>query len=110
VVLAGTRALDGIFGRNDEGSYNQSTLFETDTMKLARVQLGPGGLLPEHRHDRCHVLISLAQASLLDSASALNARELRLSSGDAQWYPGPVTHTLKNLGKQDVQLITLELS
>ena len=54
--LGGRACSDGIFGRNEDGSYSQSTLFETDTIKLARVQLGPGGLLPEHRYERCHVL------------------------------------------------------
>src|SRR5439155_17762752 len=61
--LGGRACSDGIFGRNEDGSYSQSTLFETDTIKLARVQLGPGGLLPEHRHDRCHVLVSLAHTA-----------------------------------------------
>jgi hypothetical protein len=43
--LGGHACTEGIFGRNEAGSYNQSTLFETDTVKLARVQLGAGGLL-----------------------------------------------------------------
>jgi hypothetical protein len=74
-----------------------------DTMKLARVQFSPGGLLPEHGHNRCHVLISLAEASLLDCSSGSDDLELHLSRGDAQWYSGPLTHTLKNLGKQDIR-------
>src|SRR5437773_9836026 len=58
--LGGRACSDVIFGRNEDGSYSQSTLFEPDTIKLARVQLDPGELLPEHHHDRCHVLVSLA--------------------------------------------------
>ncbi len=106
--LGGRACSDGIFGRNEDGSYSQSTLFETDTIKLARVQLGPGGLLPEHRHDRCHVLVSLAHTALLDSASDARSRELHLNAGDAAWYSEHIAHTLKNLSTQDVQFLTVE--
>jgi len=106
--LGGRACSDGIFGRNEDGGYSQSTLFETDTIKLARVQLGPGGLLPEHHHDRCHVLVSLAQTALLDAASNANSRELHLKAGDAAWYSERAVHTLKNLSTQDVQFLTVE--
>jgi quercetin dioxygenase-like cupin family protein len=106
--LGGRACSDGIFGRNEDGSYSQSTLFETDTIRLARVQLGPGGLLPEHHHDRCHVLVFLAQTALLDSASDAHSRELHLNAGDDAWYSERVVHALKNLSTQNVQLITVE--
>src|SRR5207245_9370173 len=106
--LGGRACSDGIFGRNEDGSYSQSTLFETDTIKLARVQLGPGSLLPEHRHDRCHVLVSLAHTALLDSASYARSRELRPNAGDAAWYSEHIAHTVKNLSTQDVQFLTVE--
>ena len=108
MAWGGRACSDGIFGRNEDGSYSQSTLFETDTIKLARVQLGPGGLLPEHHHDRCHVLVSLAQTALLDSASDARSRELHLNAGDAAWYSEHIAHTLKNLRTQDVQFLTVE--
>src|SRR5947208_736660 len=92
--LGGRACSDGIFGRNEDGSYSQSTLFETDTIKLARVQLGPRGLLPEHHHDRCHILVSLAQTALLDSASHARSRELHHNAGDAAWYSEHIAHTL----------------
>ena len=82
--------------------------FKTDTIKLARVQLGPGGLLPEHHHDRCHVLVSLAQTALLDSVSNAHSRELHLNAGDAAWYSERIAHTLKNLSTKDLQIITVE--
>jgi quercetin dioxygenase-like cupin family protein len=106
--LGGRACSDGIFGRNEDGSYTESTLFETDTIKLARVQLGPRGMLPEHRHERCHVLVSLAQTALLDSASNAQSRELHLNAGDAAWYSEHIAHTLKNLTAQDVQFLTVE--
>ena len=106
--LGGRACSDGIFGRNEEGSYNQSTLFETNTVKLARVLLGPGGFLPEHHHDRSHILVALAETALVDSAVVTEGRELHLSAGDAKWYSAPVAHMLKNVGPREAQLITVE--
>jgi quercetin dioxygenase-like cupin family protein len=104
----GSRACsDRRFGKTETGTYTQSTLFETDTVKLARVQLGPTSLLPEHRHDRCHVLIALSDAALLDE-NINQDRELHLKAGDAAWYSQAMAHSLKNLQSQEVQLITLE--
>jgi quercetin dioxygenase-like cupin family protein len=105
--LGGRACRDGRFGKTETGTYTQSTLFETDTVKLTRVELGPTSLLPEHRHDRCHVLIALSNAALRDE-NINQDRELYLKAGDAAWYSQAVAHSLKNLQSQEVQLITLE--
>jgi quercetin dioxygenase-like cupin family protein/mannose-6-phosphate isomerase-like protein (cupin superfamily) len=105
--LGGRACSDFRFGKSETGMYTQSTLFETDTVKLARVELGPMSLLPEHRHDRCHVLIALSNAALLDENTNQD-RELHLKAGDAAWYSQALAHSLKNLQVQEVQLITLE--
>src|SRR5512138_3186253 len=33
------------FGKTEEGEYSETTLFETGTVKVRRVELGPGGVL-----------------------------------------------------------------
>jgi hypothetical protein len=106
--LGGRRCTDGRFGHSDSGTYTQSTLFETDTVKLARVELGPESLLPEHRHDRCHVMLALADVSLRDETGTDQEREFHLKTGQAEWYSRALVHSLKNLDKQDVQFITVE--
>ena len=106
--LAGRECADGIFGKTDEGTYLQSTLFETDTVKLARVQLGPGGALPQHHHSGCHVLLALDDVRLSDLPIAEPGREVDLKAGEAFWYPAGVMHRLKNIDKQDASLITVE--
>src|SRR5437899_10593805 len=78
-VLGGRACSDGIFGRNEDGSYSQSTLFETDTNKLARVQLTPDGLLREHCHDRSYALVSLAHTALRNPTAGANRPQFALS-------------------------------
>jgi len=106
--LGGRRCTEGIFGHSNTGTYTRSTLFETDTVKVARLELGPESLLPEHRHERCHILLALADVSLRDETGNDQEREIHLKAGQAEWYPQAVIHSLKNLGKQDVQLISVE--
>jgi quercetin dioxygenase-like cupin family protein len=105
--LGGQECTDGRFGNSDEGRYTQNTLFETDTVKLARIELGPGGVLPEHRHDHCPVLIALDEIEFRDENHD-GDRDLHLKSGEALWYAGNVVHRLKSLDKQNARLVTLE--
>lgn len=105
--LAGQECADGRFGNNEEGRYTQSTLFETDTVKLARIELGPGGVLPEHRHDHCHVLIAVDEIEFRDENHD-GDRDIHLKSGEALWYAGNVVHRMKNLDQQNARLVTLE--
>jgi quercetin dioxygenase-like cupin family protein len=106
--LVGRECTDGTFGKTDEGTYSQSTLFETDTLKLARVQLGPGGALPQHHHSSCHVLLALDDVVLSDQQIGEPGKEVRLKTGEALWYPAGVVHRLKNLDRQEVRLITVD--
>ena len=105
--LGGQECTDGRFGNSDEGRYTQNTLFETDTVKLARIELGPGGALPEHRHDHCHALIALDEIEFRDENHD-GDRNLHLKSGEALWYAGNIVHRLKSLDKQNARLVTLE--
>ena len=105
--LAGQECTDGRFGNSDEGRYTQSTLFETDTVKLARIELSPGGALPEHRHDHCHVLVAIDEIQFRDENHD-GGKDLHLKSGEALWYAGNVVHRLKSLEKQNARLVTLE--
>ena len=105
--LAGQECTDSRFGKGDEGQYTQNTLFETDTVKLVRIELGPGGVLPEHRHDHCDVLVAVDEIEFRDENHE-GKKDVHLKSGEALWYAGNVVHRLKNLDKQNARLVTLE--
>jgi quercetin dioxygenase-like cupin family protein len=105
--LAAAECTDGEFG-NAEGAFSASTLFETKTVKLRRVDLEVGGTLPKHNHVRSHVLVALADMKLADQQEGKDAKELELKAGDAVWYDGPVEHSLTNEGQQPAPIITME--
>lgn len=104
--LNAQRCTDGAFGKSDNGTYSQSTLFETETLKLGRVELGAASLLPRHRHERSHLVVALNAASLFDDEQK---REVHLKPGEPLWYSQALSHSLKNSGTDEVQLITLDL-
>jgi uncharacterized cupin superfamily protein len=89
----------------DNGSDSQSTLFETETLKLARLQLGATSMLPKHHHERSHLIWALDDVSLFDDAQD---REIRLKAGEPFWYSQALSHSLKNAGTEEVRLITVD--
>jgi quercetin dioxygenase-like cupin family protein len=104
--LGGRQCRDGKFASYESGSFTQSTLFETQTVKLARIDLAPGSMSPAHRHAGSHVLLALHEARLQDES--LPSQEVILTRGQVVWYGPNVTHSLKNLASHNVRLITLE--
>ena len=107
--LGGQACADGKFGATDSGKYSRSTLFETDTVKLARLELGPHGALPEYRYDTAHVLLALKDAQLIDESQNVEKNQIQLKAGDAVWYGPNIVHRLRNMDDQEVRLMTLEL-
>jgi len=103
--LNARQCTDGAFGNGDNGSDSQSTLFETETLKLARLQLGATSMLPKHHHERSHLIWALDDVSLFDDAQD---REIRLKAGEPFWYSQALSHSLKNAGTEEVRLITVD--
>src|SRR5215475_610340 len=64
--LAASPCSDGRFGKTEEGTYSNSTLFETPKVKLTKVELGPGGILAKHGHSGSRLLIALTTIHLTD--------------------------------------------
>jgi hypothetical protein len=103
--LAATPCTDGQFGKNDEGTYATSTLFETPKMKLTRVELGSGGIFDRHLHAGSSVLIPLTRVHLSDNGLA----EIDKDVGDVQVYATRMTHQLKNVGLEAARFLELEV-
>lgn len=130
--LAAAECTDGLFGGDEKGGFTASTLFETPTVKLQRVDLGTNGVLPMHRHVQSHLLVALAdvkfrdQQDVMDSSTDANAdankdantpgnkdsqitsKDVQLKAGEVIWYEGAIEHSLTNLSDQYAPLITVE--
>jgi len=102
--LAVAECRDGEFG---EG-FTFSTLFETRKIKLSRVDLSAGGVLPKHAHIESHVLIALADMKLSNQDADKDAENLQLKAGEIVWHEGPEEHTLTNAGDKDAPILVVE--
>jgi mannose-6-phosphate isomerase-like protein (cupin superfamily) len=103
--LAGTACSDGRFGKTDQGSYTFSTLFETSTVKLKKVELDAGVSLPAHGVGRDSLVLALTDSDL---RSADKLAHLRV--GDATWYAaGPTALDFANVGKSTARFLVVEM-
>lgn len=111
--IAPTRAVCGLggrpcsqvrFGKTIEGTYTQTTLFETETVRLLRGELGPKGSLPELTEHADHLIIPLTFLRTGDEYEDVAEQQ----PGGAIWRPGHL-RTVKNLGEQDARMLILEI-
>jgi quercetin dioxygenase-like cupin family protein len=95
----------------------QEILFVKDGVRVADIQLQPGGSIPRHHHAGPHLVIAVTDLELRSDVEAKAATPAQsksgsargqLKSGDVKWVPGGFTHTLTNIGKQPARFITLE--
>jgi len=90
------------FGKTEQGSYTESVLFETPSIKALRAELGPGGVLRTHDDRREHFIVPLRAAHLEIEGSAA-AHEL----GKAYKYSS--LNEVTNRGSDSAQFIIVEL-
>lgn len=106
--LAASECTDGQFGKTDEGTYSRSTLFETTTVRLSKISLGPGGVLEQHSHSGSEVLVALTAAHLENDDGSLTPPRLDVDMGDVHSFPAGTAHRIKNLGSQPVKFLEFE--
>lgn len=91
------------FGKSAQGEYQQTTLFETDTAKLFRVQIGAQVAIHQHADGRPHLLIALSPLQ-----GHADGEAFTLAAGDTYWRPGSIDE-LVNDSSSDERLLILEL-
>jgi len=85
--------------------YTNGTLFETPKVKLTKVELGPGGILPRHGHSGSKLLIALTRIHFIDGTGSDIERDL----GETQAYPAATNHEIKNIGPETARFLELEV-
>ena len=106
--LSSPECADTTFGKTDQGTYSRSTLFETPTVRLTRVSLGPGGVLEQHSHSGTDVLVPLTSAHLADDQGGITPLRLDVEVGDVRSFPAHTSHRMKNVGSEAVQFLEFE--
>ena len=105
--LSASECSGGRFGKSDEGTYSQSTLFETPSVKLTRVLLGPGGVLQEHSHSGPEILVPLTPVHLAHD-DGVRAYQMDVGVGEVHSFAAPTSHRIKNLGSEPAQFLEFE--
>lgn len=107
--LSGKDCADGAFGKDSGGTYESATLFETPTVKLRKIDLGPGGTLPEHHHRGGELLIAGSSADLFNDMGAGGASAVHLNAGEVQWFGPGMEHAVRNTSKDTAKFYELEV-
>lgn len=92
------------FGKSREGEYTQTMLFETQTIRLLRAELGPGGSLPAHTDRADHLLLPIT-AALLDTGTD---DPVPHQAGGALWLPGGLG-LVRNAGDAQARMFLVEI-
>ncbi len=82
-------------------------LFVQNGVRVSEIDLQPGGMIPRLSRAGPQLLIAVTDLELRDE-DADNASSMILHSGEVKWLPAGITHTMMNLGKGKVKLISLE--
>jgi mannose-6-phosphate isomerase-like protein (cupin superfamily) len=107
--LSGKQCADGAFGKDKGGTYECATLFETPTVKFRKIELGPGGTLPEHHHRGGQLLIASTSADLSNDTGAGGVVAVHLNPGEVQWLAPGMEHSIHNTSKDVAKFYELEL-
>lgn len=82
---------------------------ETPHLAAFRYVLPPGTVSPVHTHTRPYVIIAATAMKLTMTAPGGQSRTEDVLPGDFHWMEQKVTHELRNSGKQQGQVVEIEL-
>jgi quercetin dioxygenase-like cupin family protein len=106
--LGGKECADGRFGKTNAGTFSYGTLFETPTVKLRRIELGPGGSLSEHTHSGGELIIALTKMEVINQSAQQNST-IAVAAGGVSWVGSAFAHSLTNSGKDTARFLEFEL-
>ena len=89
------------FGKTEQGEYSEGVLFETDTTRVLRIELGPGGTLLTHQDRRDHVLLPLGESHVEVDGEEKPANQ-------PLWQPGGFAR-VHNLSKEALRAFVIEI-
>lgn len=99
----------GRFGKDDNGTHLRNTLFQTPTVRLSRIELGPGGVMEQHVHRGEEALIALSDMDLNAGLAGGRPDELRSTAGSVHVYSAGTVHIIQNVGSQPARFLEFEL-
>jgi quercetin dioxygenase-like cupin family protein len=99
--------------KNSTPSKNESErkpVFENERVRAYRVSLAPGESLATHTHPYAGLALVLTSAEIaIKTEGSKEIQRVKVSVGQARWRPGPVTHSIQNVGKTRFEAVDIEL-
>ena len=86
----------------------QDILFVQDGVRVAEIDLQPGGVVPKHHHTGPHLAVAVTELNFRSDVEGKGSSTVHMNAGESMWIPGGSTHTLTNVGKGEAKWITLE--
>jgi quercetin dioxygenase-like cupin family protein len=107
VELLKTPGASQIPAKDDNG---RKPVFENDRVRIYRISLAPGESVLMHTHPVAGLALTLRPAEIaIKTEGTDKIQELKVAQGEVRWRPGPVTHSVKNVGKTRFEAVDVEL-
>jgi quercetin dioxygenase-like cupin family protein len=85
-------------------------VFENDRLRVYRVSLAPGESLAMHTHPYAGLGLVLTNAEVaFETVGSKQIQRAKVAVGEVRWRPGPVTHSIRNVGKTRFEGVDIEL-
>ncbi len=86
----------------------QDIMFVKDGVRVSEIDLQPGGVIPLHQHPGPHLVVAVTDVKVRSDVPGKGSSIRELKAREIAWIPGGLRHTLTNVGKSNLMLITLE--
>jgi quercetin dioxygenase-like cupin family protein len=83
-------------------------LFVKDGVRAAELNLEPGATVPSHHHNGPHLVVAISDVNLRSDVEGQAPATATIKAGDVKWVAGGYTHTVTNIGKEPVRLVSIE--
>ena len=74
-------------------------VLDNDRVHVERVVIEPGKSIPIHTHHLSGLGVTVSGAEIQIESPGQKPRTVQFKPGGFQWIDGPVTHSMKNIGK-----------
>ena len=85
-------------------------ILENDRVRVYRLSLASGESIPMHSHPYRGLVVTLWPAEIeVKTANIKKVQRFKIDGAEVRWRPGPVTHSIRNVGKTRFEGVDIEL-
>ena len=83
-------------------------VLDNDRVHAERIVIEPGKSIPTHTHHHSGLGVCVAGAEIQIESPGQKPRTVKFEPGGFQWLDGPLTHSMKNIGKTRFEAIHID--